>query len=380
MGSGGGALGLSSPLFANGHLSSSSNSTSLPLPVEDGNHLAMVKPSSSIVNLPHYKWRLLIAYDGTRYAGLLSLLFLIYGGEPPSRVAGLVAGECWLLGFLLRIPLLAASPSISGWQFQVSPPTIQCIVEKALIQITKLERECLHFVGASRTDTGVHAWGQVAHFITPFNYDSLETIHAALNGLLPSDIRVREISAATPEFHARFSAKSKVYHYKIYNDTIMDPFQRHYVYHSVYKLNTAAMREAAKMLIGKHDFSAFVNASRNDRVPDPVKTIFRFDVIEMGPLIQLEVEGSGFLYRQVRNMVALLIQIGKEAIPTEIVPKILATLDRRELAKYALSAPPHGLCLVSVKYNQEHLLLPSDCPTTSFGRHHTITKCKLPFY
>ncbi|KAK5840573.1 hypothetical protein PVK06_009475 [Gossypium arboreum] len=335
MGSGGGALGLSSPLFANGHLSSSSNSTSLPLPVEDGNHLAMVKPSSSVVNLPHYKWRLLIAYDGTRYA---------------------------------------------GWQFQVSPPTIQCIVEKALIQITKLERECLHFVGASRTDTGVHAWGQVAHFITPFNYDSLETTHAALNGLLPSDIRVREISAATLEFHARFSAKSKVYHYKIYNDTIMDPFQRHYVYHSVYKLNTAAMREAAKMFIGKHDFSAFVNASRNDRVPDPVKTIFRFDVIEMGPLIQLEVEGSGFLYRQVRNMVALLIQIGKEAIPTEIVPKILATLDRRELAKYALSAPPHGLCLVSVKYNQEHLLLPSDCPTTSFGRHHTITKCKLPFY
>ncbi|TYG78691.1 hypothetical protein ES288_D02G080400v1 [Gossypium darwinii] len=252
MGSGGGALGLSSPLFANGHLSSSSNSTSLPLPVEDGNHLAMVKPSSSIVNLPHYKWRLLVAYDGTRYA---------------------------------------------GWQFQVSPPTIQCIVEKALIQITKLERECLHFVGASRTDTGVHAWGQVAHFITPFNYDSLETIHAALNGLLPSGIRVREISAATPEFHARFSAKSKVYHYKIYNDTIMDPFQRHYVYHSVYKLNSAAMREAAKMFIRKHDFSAFVNASRNDRVPDPVKTIFRFDVIEMGPLIQLEVEGSGFLYR-----------------------------------------------------------------------------------
>ncbi|MBA0710701.1 hypothetical protein Golax_009970 [Gossypium laxum] len=358
MGSGGGALGLSSPLFANGHLSSSSNSTSLPLPVEDGNHLAMVKPSSSIVNLPHYKWRLLIAYDGTRYAG--SHYWRVKGKWP------------YVIGL--------ASPSISGWQFQVSPPTIQCIVEKALIQITKLERECLHFVGASRTDTGVHAWGQVAHFITPFNYDSLETIHAALNGLLPSDIRVREISAATPEFHARFSAKSKVYHYKIYNDTIMDPFQRHYVYHSVYKLNTAAMREAAKMLIGKHDFSAFVNASRNDRVPDPVKTIFRFDVIEMGPLIQLEVEGSGFLYRQVRNMVALLIQIGKEAIPTEIVPKILATLDRRELAKYALSAPPHGLCLVSVKYNQEHLLLPSDCPTTSFGRHHTITKCKLPFY
>ncbi|GMJ12336.1 hypothetical protein like AT3G06950 [Hibiscus trionum] len=333
MGSVAAALGLSSPLFTNAHLSSPNNSTSLS--VEDANDLAMAKPSSSAVGLPNYKWRLLIAYDGTRYA---------------------------------------------GWQFQVSPPTIQCILEKALVQITKLEREHLLFVGASRTDTGVHAWGQVAHFITPFNYDSLDSIHAALNGLLPSDIRVREISAATPEFHARFSVKSKVYCYKIYNDSIMDPFQRHYAYHSTYKLNATAMREAAKLFIGKHDFSAFVNASRNDRVRDPVKTIFRFDVIEMGPLIQLEVEGSGFLYRQVRNMVALLIQIGKEAIPTDIVTKILATRDRRELAKYALPAPPHGLCLVSVKYNDEHLRLPSECPTTSLGRYHTISKCKLPFY
>lgn len=122
---------------------------------------------------------------------------------------------------------------------------------------------------------------QVAHFITPFNYDSLESIHAALNGLLPSDIRVREISAAVPEFHARFSARSKIYQYKIYDDSIMDPFQRHYAYHSVYRLNTTLMREAAKFFIGKHDFSAFVNASRNDRVPVPVKNIFRFDVIEM---------------------------------------------------------------------------------------------------
>lgn len=121
----------------------------------------------------------------------------------------------------------------------------------------------------------------MAHFITPFNYDSLDSIHAALNGLLPSDIRVREISPAVPEFHARFSAKSKVYYYKVYNDAVIDPFQRHYAYHSVYKLNTAFMREAAKHFIGNHDFSAFVNSSRNDRVPNPVKTIFRFDVVEM---------------------------------------------------------------------------------------------------
>lgn len=121
----------------------------------------------------------------------------------------------------------------------------------------------------------------MAHFTTPINYDSLETIHKALNGLLPSDIRIREISPAIPEFHARFSVISKSYHYKIYNDTIMDPFQRHYAYHSVYKLNAAVMRNAAKHFIGKHDFSAFANASRNDQTPDPMKEIFRFDVVEM---------------------------------------------------------------------------------------------------
>ncbi|KAA8528158.1 hypothetical protein F0562_035591 [Nyssa sinensis] len=295
---------------------------------EDPTHLAKL-------TVPGYKWRLVIAYDGTRF---------------------------------------------SGWQYQQSPPTIQCIVEKALTRITKLERKELHLVGASRTDTGVHAWGQVAHFVTPFNYDSLESVHAALNGLLPSDIRIREISPAVPEFHARFSAESKIYHYKIYNDTFMDPFQRQYAYHSLYKLNTIVMREAAKHFIGKHDFSAFVNVSRNDRSPNPTKNIFRFDLVEMGPLLQLEVEGSGFLYRQVRNMVALLLQIGREAVPPAIVPKILATQDRKELAKFALSAPPHGLCLVAIKYNKEHLQLPTDCPETSFGRHHSIRKCKLPLY
>ncbi|XP_040990627.1 tRNA pseudouridine synthase A 1 isoform X1 [Juglans microcarpa x Juglans regia] len=291
--------------------------------------------SMPTVSASGYNWRLVIAYDGTRYA---------------------------------------------GWQYQLSPPTIQCIVEKALTRTTKIERKDLRLVGASRTDAGVHAWGQVAHFVTPFNYDSLESIHAALNGLLPLDIRVREISPAVPEFHARFSAISKIYHYKIYNDAIMDPFQRHCAHHSTYKLNTTLMREAASYFIGEHDFSAFVNASRNDRVPNPVKNIFRFDVIELEALLQLEVEGSGFLYRQVRNMVALLIQIGKGAIPPDIVPLILTSQDRKELAKYALSAPPHGLCLVNVRYNEEHLRLPSGCPKTSFGRQHTVRKCKLPFY
>ncbi|KZV16010.1 tRNA pseudouridine synthase-like 1-like [Dorcoceras hygrometricum] len=283
-----------------------------------------------------FKWRLVIAYDGTRF---------------------------------------------SGWQYQQSSPTVQCIVEQALTQITKLGREELQLVGAGRTDAGVHAWGQVAHFVTPFNYDNLEGVHRALNGLLPSAIRIREISSTVHEFHARFSVKSKTYNYKIYNDTIMDPFLRHYAYHSVYKLNTAAMRDAAKHFVGTHNFSAFANASRNDRTPNPVKNILRFDVNEMGPMLQVEVEGSGFLYRQVRNMVALLIQVGREAASPDIVPKILASRDRKELAKHTcLLVPPHGLCLMDIKYNEEHLHLPPDAPPTSFGKHNSINRCKLLSY
>ncbi|CAN1725797.1 tRNA pseudouridine synthase A 1, partial [Linum perenne] len=263
------------------------------------------------------KWRLVVSYDGIRYA---------------------------------------------GWQFQEYPPTIQCLLEKALIRATKLDRKCLQLVGASRTDAGVHALGQVAHFLTPFNYDTLDRIHAeALNGLLPDDIRVREIAPVVPEFHARFSVTSKLYRYRIYNSPVMDPLLRHHAYHCPYNLNAAIMAEAAKHFVGRHDFLAFANTSRNDRVPHPVKTIIRFDVSEM---------------------VALLIQIGKEGVPTDMVGMILESRDRRKLAKYtSMSAPSQGLCLVSVNYNQDHLCLPElGYPSVSFGRHQTISKCKLPPY
>ncbi|KAF5785662.1 putative tRNA pseudouridine(38-40) synthase [Helianthus annuus] len=302
--------------------------TALPLVISHPDQQQLQTP-------PLYKWRLLLSYDGTRF---------------------------------------------SGWQYQPSTPTLQGTLEQALTRVTKLERKELCVIGASRTDTGVHALGQVAHFVTPFNYTELQGMHAALNGLLPPDIRVREISPALPEFHARFSVTGKIYRYMIYNDTVMDPFHRLYAFHNLSKLNISVMKEAAKYFVGRHDFSAFANTQRNDRVLSPVKNIFRMDITEKGPILHIEVEGSGFMYRQVRNMVALLLQIGKEAVPPEIVPKILATCDRKELAKVALVAPPHGLCLVEVKYKEEHLPHPEDGPATSFGRHHSISKCKLQYY
>lgn len=105
-------------------------------------------------------------------------------------------------------------------------------------------------------------------------------MHAALNGILPPDVRVREISSAVPEFHARFSVTGKVYRYNIYNDTVLDPFHRLYAFHNLSKLNTCVMKEGAKYFVGKHDFSSFANTQRNDRKINPVKNISRVDIIE----------------------------------------------------------------------------------------------------
>ncbi|GLJ58870.1 hypothetical protein SUGI_1481130, partial [Cryptomeria japonica] len=167
------------------------------------------------------------------------------------------------------------------WQYQIKPATVQCIVGDALTKITKLGRKELGLVGASRTDAGVHAWGQVAHFTTPFFFDQLESLHAGLNGVLPPDIRVREVAAVKTDFHARYSALKKTYHYKIYNDAIMDPFQNLYAYHFAHKLNIDVMRQAAKYFIGQHDFSAFITMSRGGLPTDPRREIFRFDVVKM---------------------------------------------------------------------------------------------------
>lgn len=120
----------------------------------------------------------------------------------------------------------------------------------------------------------------MAHFVTPFNYDGLHDMHAALNGILPPDVRVREISSAVPEFHARFSVTGKIYRYNIYNDTVLDPFHRLYAFHNLSKLNTCVMKEGAKYFVGKYDFSSFANTQHNDRKVNPVKNISRVDIIE----------------------------------------------------------------------------------------------------
>lgn len=282
---------------------------------------------SSVVGLqnaqPSWKWRLVISYDGTQY---------------------------------------------SGWQAQKNSVTIQQKVEDALSKCTRFSRDELKLVGAGRTDGGVHACGQVAHFTTPTCFDDLEPLHASLNGILPPDIRVREASSAQLDFHARYSACRKTYHYKAYVSPVMDPFQRNYSYHVKSHIDVAAMQKAASYFVGLHNFSAFANRSADSASQDLLRELLRFTVSSTGPEVLFEVEGKSFMYKQVRNMVGLLVEIGKGLLPPNIVKTILLTGDRRELAKYSPVAPAHGLYLMAVDYDPKLLEPLPNAPQACFGR------------
>ncbi|KAH7441569.1 hypothetical protein KP509_03G044000 [Ceratopteris richardii] len=251
------------------------------------------------------------------------------------------------------------------------------MLERALERITKLSREELLVIGASRTDSGVHAWDQVAQFQTPFEVEDLRTFHASINGILPNDIRVREIAAVSPEFHARYRAKGKIYHYKVYCNPVMDPFQLRYALHVRETLNIYAMKEAAGFLVGEHDFSAFANASKQQMKGGFVRKIYRLDITEMGANYLFEIEGNGFLYKQVRNMVGLILVVGKELLPPSAVETILSSRCRKLLAYHAPTAPSHGLHLMHVMYNEEDLIAPSGASRYSRGIFQTQSKCKL---
>lgn len=220
---------------------------------------------------------------------------------------------------------------------------------------------------------------QVAHFQTSFNMKELETFHASLNGVLPWDIRVREVAAVQHEFHARYSAKRKIYLYKAYSDPFMDPFQLGYTLHVRERLNIEAMREAAKFLIGEHDFTAFANASRQVIKGGFVREIYKFEVNKQDCTFLFEVEGSGFFYKQVRNMVGLLLEIGKELLPPSAAQILLTSRCRKLLGYHAPSAPPQGLYLVRVVYDKADLEPPAGSPHNSRGIFQTHSKCKIFF-
>lgn len=236
-----------------------------------------------------------------------------------------------------------------GFQTQDAPkrlPTIQDHLEAALSKITK---EDIKINGSGRTDAGVHARGQVVNFLTNCTI-AIERVVDALNSTLPFDIVVLKAEEVNVDFHARYSAKRKTYQYFIFNRRTRDAFSYKYSHHIPWKLDLVAMVEAAKYIIGTHDFTTF--KASGSSVKDNVRTVIDLKLEQTGPMIIIEITANGFLYNMVRIIVGTLIKVGSGKLQPDDVKTIIAKKDRK-LA--GLTAPPNGLVLKSVEYPSQNI-------------------------
>ena len=258
---------------------------------------------------------------------------------------------------ILKLTLAYDGTRFVGWQRQADGESIQGLLENAL---ARFEGVPVTVHGAGRTDAGVHALGQVASASVTFTHPAA-TIVRALNAQLPEDIRVVDIADAAPDFHARFSARSKTYRYQIRAGTVGDPFTRAFVWQLPEALNVAAMTDAAAALVGRHDFAVFQSAGTE--VASTVRTIFRSEFSTAEPserpdgferserverLLVYEVAADGFLRHMVRAIVGTLVEIGRGWRSAESMAQLIEHGTR---AQAGATAPPHGLFLVSVDYD-----------------------------
>ncbi len=242
----------------------------------------------------------------------------------------------------LKITLAYDGTRFVGWQRQAEGESIQGLLEDAL---ARFEGAPVTAHGAGRTDAGVHALGQVASTRVTFLHDP-RTLTRALNAHLPPDVRVVSVDDVDESFHARFSARAKTYRYQIRNTAVADPFDRAFVWHLPEPLAQSAMAEAAAMLVGTHDFSAF--RSVGSEVANSVRTVWRSEWRSNDGLLTYEVSGDGFLRHMVRAVVGTLVEIGRGwRQPAEIA----ALVSGATRAEAGATAPPHGLFLVSVDYD-----------------------------
>lgn len=218
-------------------------------------------------------------------------------------------------------------------------------IEEALAKIFPSQPR-LH--SSSRTDTGVHALGMIAHFEVPQAEFRMTPpkLALALNAWLPRDIRIFKATRAAKDFHARFDALSKQYRYFVWNHPAMNPLLQHTAWHVARPLDLKGMRAAAPLFIGKHDFRSFAAASGQERTTT-VRTLTRCQINRRGPLLTFIIEADGFLYRMCRGIVGTLVQVGLGKFPPHQVRQMLSQKDRRTAG---MSAPAHGLVLWKVNY------------------------------
>jgi tRNA pseudouridine38-40 synthase len=228
-----------------------------------------------------------------------------------------------------------------GWQIQPGRKTIQGIITEAIQNLTGCK---VQLFGASRTDAGVSALGQVALF----QIDSpipMENLAKAITHRLPADIAVTEAVEVPQGFDVIGAVKSKLYRYTIFTGPLRPVLQIRHCWHLPGKLNTSAMDEAAKMLVGKKDFKSFASAADNRE--NSIRTIFRCDVTTKEDFVYVNVEGDGFLYNMVRNIVGTLVEVGVGRMNPGKMPQILKAKDRIAAGPIA---PAAGLCLMWIKY------------------------------
>lgn len=249
--------------------------------------------------------------------------------------------------FMRRIRLVVAydGTDYCGWQIQPNGITIEEVLNTTL---KKLTGEDIHVIGASRTDSGVHALGNVAVFDTDSPIPP-ERMAYALNRKLPEDIVIVKSDEVPPNWHPRYQDRvSKTYEYHIYNAPVPDPMKRRYSTFVSFPMDADKMREGAAYLTGEHDFVSFCNIRTN--VENTVRTIDEIVIENSGSDITIRVTGNGFLYNMVRIIAGTLIRVGRGFYTPGKVKEILEAKQRTEAG---VTAPPEGLTLVRIEYEEE---------------------------
>lgn len=245
----------------------------------------------------------------------------------------------------LKLTIAYDGTHYSGWQTQKTGIGVQQKIEEAFARIFPSVQR-IH--SSSRTDTGVHALGMVAHVEIPraeFKMPILK-VALAINAHLPADIRIVTAVKCKADFHARFQAKGKQYRYYVWNHPAMNPLLRQQAWHVARPLNLPVMRAAAQFFVGQHDFRS-ITANRGDELENAVRTLTRCEIKRNGPLLTFIIEGDGFLYKMCRGIVGTVVQAGQGKFAAEEVKEILAKKDRRVAG---MTAPAHGLVLQKVFY------------------------------
>lgn len=258
----------------------------------------------------------------------------------------------------LKLTIAYDGTAYQGWQVQKVGTGVQQKVEEAL---AKLFPSAQRIRSSSRTDTGVHALGMVADFELPRAEFRMTPRKLALatNAHLPEDIRIVSAARVPLTFHSRFHASGKQYRYAVWNHTAMNPLLRTQAWHVPVALDVDAMRKAAPLIVGRHDFRSFA-ANHSYHIEDTVRTLTRCDIRRSGPQLTFIIEGNGFLYKMCRGIVGTLVQLGRGKFTEAELKHMLEAKDRRAAG---MTAPAHGLVLWKVFYKgkpAEHSATRSD--------------------